>query len=82
MYLFKNQIILTEIPDSFQFLLNIFQIINPQTFWAFYNSESSTIKEIDKIKAQFKNAEGILDIDKLGTYLKTKPKALEKYCDY
>ena len=44
--------------------------------------EKSEIKEIDAIKDQFKDSEGILDIDKLGAYLKTKPPALAKYCDY
>lgn len=58
------------------------QTLKPDSFWAFYNSDPSGIKEIDAIKAQFKDSEGILDIDKLGAYLKTKPPALAKYCDY
>ena len=58
------------------------QYLKPSTFWAFYNQDKSNIPEIDQIKAQFKDSEGILDIDKLGAYLKTKPKALAKYCDF
>jgi hypothetical protein len=58
------------------------QALKPDSFWAFYNSEPSGIKEIDAIKAKFKDADGILDIDKLGAYLATKPKELAKYCDY
>jgi hypothetical protein len=66
-------------------LINIqtaIQYLKPDSFWAFYNSEPSGIKEIDAIKTQFKDSEGILDIDKLGAYLATKPKTLAKYCDY
>ena len=53
----------------------------------FYNQISikennPNFPEIDNIKAQFKDSEGTLDIDKLGAYLKTKPKALAKYCDF
>ena len=58
------------------------EYLKPDSFWAFYNQDKSSIPAIDAIKAQFKDAEGILDIDKLGSYLKTKPKELEKYCDF
>ena len=58
------------------------EYLKPDSFWAFYNQDKSNIPAIDAIKAQFKDAEGILDIDKLGSYLKTKPKELEKYCDF
>jgi hypothetical protein len=70
-----------EIPELVN-IKTVTQTLKPDSFWAFYNSEPSGIKEIDAIKANFKNTEGILDIDKLGAYLKTKPKALAKYCDY
>jgi hypothetical protein len=68
-----------------QDLLNIrlvIQSLKSDMFWAFYNKSPSGYKEIDSIKSQFKNSEGILDIDKLGAYLKTKPAALAKYCDF
>jgi hypothetical protein len=58
------------------------QCLRPKSFWSFYSSDDSGISEIDKIKSQFKTPEGILDIDKLGAYLKTKPIEFEKYCDY
>ena len=57
-------------------------ILKTESFRAFLNPESTKYPEIDQIKAQFKDSEGILDIDKLGAYLKTKPKALAKYCDF
>ena len=57
-------------------------ILKTESFRAFLNPESTKYQEIDQIKAQFKDSEGILDIDKLGAYLKTKPKALAKYCDF
>jgi hypothetical protein len=66
-------------------LLNIqaaIQYLKSNAFWAFYNKLPSGYKEIDAIKSQFKDSEGILDIDKLGAYLKTKPAALAKYCDF
>jgi hypothetical protein len=80
---FKNQKcwILKQIPELSNIQTAI-QTLKPDSFWAFYNSEPSGIKEIDAIKAKFKDTEGILDIDKLGAYLATKPKELEKYCDY
>lgn len=46
------------------------------------NSELSVNAEIDTIKAKYSSPEGILDIATLGAYLKTKPKELEKYCDF
>jgi hypothetical protein len=58
------------------------QFLKSDTFWAFNNLDQSGNKEIDAIKSQFKDSEGILDIDKLGAYLKTKPAALAKYCDF
>lgn len=58
------------------------QYIKPGLFWTFYNQNNSNIEAIDKIKSQFKDSEGILDIDKLGAYLRTKPKEMEKYCDF
>jgi uncharacterized protein (UPF0333 family) len=58
------------------------QFLKSDSFWAFYKKDESEIPEIDKVKAQFKDSEGILDIDKLGAYLKTKPKELAKYCDF
>jgi hypothetical protein len=58
------------------------QFLKSDSFWAFYKRDESEIPEIDIIKAQFKDSEGILDIDKLGAYLKTKPKELAKYCDF
>ena len=58
------------------------QFLKSDSFWAFYKKDESEIPEIDSIKAQFKDSEGILDIDKLGAYLKTKPAALAKYCDF
>lgn len=60
----------------------VIHYLKPDSFWAFYNHDKSQFPEIDAIKSQFKDSEGILDIDKLGAYLKTKPKALEKYCDW
>jgi hypothetical protein len=82
LFIFENQKLILDIPERFQPIRNIFQTLKPDSFWAFYSTEPSGIKEIDKIKARFKDSEGILDIDKLGTYLATKPKDLEKYCDY
>ena len=83
---FKNLILknLNElsIEPSLTNIYSAFQILKPSTFWAFYNQDKSNIPEIDQIKAQFKDSEGILDIDKLGAYLKTKPKELAKYCDF
>ena len=70
-----------EIPELVN-IKTVTQTLKTDSFWAFYSTEPSGIKEIDKIKARFKDSEGILDIDKLGAYLATKPKELEKYCDY
>lgn len=61
---------------------NTFKYLKPKIFWAFYNSDKTKYPEVDNIKAQFKDSEGILDVDKLGAYLKTKPAALAKYCDF
>lgn len=64
------------IHEENQYLANIqfaIQALKPDAFWVFYNSEPSEIPEIDAIKAKYKTPEGILDIDKLGAYLKTKP---------
>lgn len=58
------------------------EYLKSDSFWAFYNSGRSGMKEIDKIKSNYKTANGILNIDKLGAYLQTKPKELAKYCDY
>jgi len=66
---------------DFDSIITAIQILKPDSFWAFYSQDTSDIPAIDKIKTQFKDAEGILDIDKLGAYLKTKPKELAKYCD-
>ncbi len=58
------------------------QVLKPDSFWAFYNQDKSDFSEIDAIKTRFKDAEGILDIDKLGAYLQAKPAVLSKYCDF
>jgi hypothetical protein len=63
-------------------LYEAIKFLKTEAFRSFLNPEPTDIPEIDKIKAQFKDAEGILDIDKLGAYLKTKPASLAKYCDY
>jgi hypothetical protein len=78
----KNSIWEEKLIPELSNIQTAIQTLKPDSFWAFYNSEPSGIKEIDKIKTQFKDSEGILDIDKLGAYLATKPKELEKYCDY
>jgi hypothetical protein len=70
-----------ELPELSNIQTTI-QYLKSDTFWAFYNNDKKDIPEINAIKAQFKDNEGILDIDRLGAYLKTKPKSLEKYCDY
>ena len=69
-------------PNLFENIYNSIKYCKTETFRAFLNSEKTKLLAIDAIKAQFKDAEGILDIDKLGSYLKTKPKELEKYCDF
>lgn len=69
-------------PSELSNIQTAIQTLNPDAFWAFYNSEPSEIPEIDAVKSDFKTSEGILDIAKLGAYLKSKPKELEKYCDF
>ena len=78
-----NKETFVEIPnDAVGQMYEAISILKTESFRAFLNPESTKIPEIDNIKAQFKDSEGILDIDKLGAYLKTKPAALAKYCDF
>jgi hypothetical protein len=81
---FKNQATgFTEVPnDAVGYMFEAIKILKTETFRAFLNSDPTKLKEIDAIKTRFKDSEGILDIDKLGAFLATKPKELEKYCDY
>jgi hypothetical protein len=68
-----------SLPDAYLYLIKL----KGPILMEFYKSVNNPkYPDINKIKSQFKDSEGILDIDKLGAYLKTKPAALAKYCDF
>lgn len=58
------------------------QVLKTGTLHAFYTKENSPNESIDKIKNDFKDVKGILDINKLGLYLKKRPLELKEFCDY
>jgi hypothetical protein len=68
-----------SLPDAYLYLIKL----KGPILMEFYKSVNNPkYPDINKIKSQFKNSEGLLDIDKLGAYLKTRPAALAKYCDF
>lgn len=69
--------------DNEKLFYNVFKVMTLELYDLLTsNSELSANEEIENIKAKYSSPEGILDIDKLGAYLATKPKELEKYCDF
>jgi hypothetical protein len=47
-----------------------------------YETPTSNYADLTSIAKQVKDTDGTLNLAKLGTFLATKPKELEKYCDY
>ena len=79
----KGWVEVKSVPNSnIAVFFDFFRVINLDFYDKIGSQDKSDIPAIDQIKAQFKDSEGILDIDKLGAYLKTKPKELAKYCDF
>ncbi|MEC3908210.1 hypothetical protein VOI54_14360 [Tamlana sp. 2201CG12-4] len=56
--------------------------LSNKSFWQFYNNENnSKYPEINKLKPLVKDANGILNIEKLGKVIKENKDSLSKYLD-
>lgn len=81
----KKNIVLTKIGLSttlYDIAFVIKSLKNEKILWAFIDDKKTNYPEIDLIKEKFKDENFTLNLSKLGVYLRTKPKEMEKYCDF
>ena len=63
-------------------VVNIFQQLSLDTFWQFYNKENNPkYPEINKLKPLVKDANGVLNVEKLAQVIKENKASLRKYLD-
>jgi hypothetical protein len=65
-----------------QILKNILRLKSEVYSQFEYETPTSSYTDLTSIAKQVKNTDGTLNLAKLGAFLATKPKELEKYCDY
>ncbi len=61
---------------------NVFKLLSNDAFWQFYNKENNPkYPEINKLKPLVKDANGVLNIEKLAEVIKENKARLSKYLD-